>query len=99
MYYIETALVKNESLWHRGSFAYGLPRKLLDFVLGTRNIFSSPISMGIFPKETNFSLFTSERSWYENMTEEDVCEKLKSAALDREQYEVVRKEISQLVVQ
>ena len=31
------------------------------------------------------------------MTEEDVCEKLKSAALDREQYEEIRKEISQLV--
>jgi hypothetical protein len=55
--------------------------------------------MGIFLKGTIFSLFTSERSWYENMTEEDVCEKLKSAALDRERYELVRKEISQLVVQ
>jgi hypothetical protein len=98
MYYIQTALVKNESSWHRGSFAYSLPRKLLDFVLETRNIFSSPISMGIFLKGTIFSLFTSERSWYENMTEEDVCEKLKSAALDRERYEVVRKEIPQLVV-
>ncbi|XP_028406385.1 GDP-D-glucose phosphorylase 1-like [Dendronephthya gigantea] len=38
-----------------------------------------------------------ERTWYENMTEKEVCEKLESAALDRERYEKIRKDISQLV--
>jgi hypothetical protein len=42
---------------------------------------------------------SSERSWYENMTEQDVCDKLKSAALDSEQFELIRNEISQVVGQ
>ncbi len=50
-------------------------------------------------KEARFLPYSSERSWFENMTEQDVCDKLRSAALDREQYELIRNEVSQLVGQ
>ncbi|XP_046858004.1 GDP-D-glucose phosphorylase 1-like isoform X2 [Xenia sp. Carnegie-2017] len=34
-----------------------------------------------------------ERSWYDNMTEEDVCEKFKTAALESRHYDQIRKDI------
>ena len=44
-----------------------------------------------------FVCFLTERSWYNNMTEKDVCNYLKDAALDDKQYDKIKTEISEIL--